>query len=248
MFWSGKHYDKLSCINLILEDFNSRSAFLSSCSTPGVCAYVHESNLSVSTNLPRYRLISALFETVYGPLVASTLRRSSWPVLDSFSPNERLVTDNMPWITNNLSPWMNRILRKLTIGRLKECLQSMHPSTWPLFKPSSKQSCWHAILCHLKQWGRFLFCQEDIYVINQLLCAAPFACVNQKSRTSFVHDILIAEYGEDILFEILRPFSTRKQSVNACVKANKLKKKMEEHMTTFKIVMEIKTSWPHKVS
>jgi len=85
-------------------------------------------------------------------------------------------------------------------------------------------------------------------VVNLLLCAAPFACVNQDSRTSFVHDILIAEYGEDILSEMSQPFLTRKQSVNACVKANKQKKKMEERMTTFKIVTEIKTSWPHKVS
>ena len=124
----------------------------------------------------------------------------------------------------------------------------MHLSTQPLFKASSKQSCWHAILRHLKQRGHFLFCQEDIYVVNQLLCAAPFARVNQDSHTSFVHNILIAEYGEDILSEISRPFLTRKQSVNACVKANKLEKKMKEQMSTFKIVTEIKTSWPHKVS
>jgi hypothetical protein len=67
VFSVGKPYDKLSCINLILEDFDSHSAFLSSCSTSCICTYVHESNLSVSTNLPRYILISALFETIYGP-------------------------------------------------------------------------------------------------------------------------------------------------------------------------------------
>jgi hypothetical protein len=151
VFLVGKHYDKLSCINLILEDFDSHSAFLSSCSTSSICTYIHESNLSVSMNLPWYVLISALFETIYGPLMASTLRKSSWPALESFSISEQLVTDNMPWLTNDLSPWMTRIPHKLTIGRLKECLQSMHPSTRPLFKPSSKQSCWHAILHHLKQ-------------------------------------------------------------------------------------------------
>ena len=59
-FWAGKHYDKLSCINVILEDFDCRSAFLSSSSTSAICAYVHESNLSVSTDLPWYILISAL--------------------------------------------------------------------------------------------------------------------------------------------------------------------------------------------
>jgi hypothetical protein len=123
----------------------------------------------------------------------------------------------------------------------------MYPSTRPLFKLLSKQSCWHVILRHLKQWGCFLFCQEDNYVVNQLLCAAPFTRVNQDSRTSFVHNILIAEYDEDILSEISHPFLTRKRSVNACVEANK-QKKMEEQMMTFKIVTEIKTSWPHKVS
>jgi hypothetical protein len=124
LFWSGKHYDKLSCINLILDDFNSQSAFLSSCSISSIRAYVHESNLWVSTNLPRYVLISAIFETLYGPLVASTLCKSSWPVLESFSICEQLVTENMPWLTGDLTPWMTRIPRRLTLGRLKECLQS----------------------------------------------------------------------------------------------------------------------------
>src|ERR1700685_4249753 len=68
VFSVGKPYDKLSCINLIFQDFDSHSA---SCSTSCICTYVHESNLSVSTNLPRYILISALFETIYGPLIAS---------------------------------------------------------------------------------------------------------------------------------------------------------------------------------
>jgi len=149
LFSEGRHYDKLSCINLILEDFESRSSFLSSCSTATICTYVHEGNLLVSTNLPRYVLISAIFETLYGPLVALTLCKSSWPVLESFSISEQLVTENMPWLTGGLTPWMTRIPRKLTLRRLKECLQSMHPSTWPLFKHSSKQSCWHAILRHL---------------------------------------------------------------------------------------------------
>jgi hypothetical protein len=248
VFWSGKHYDKLSCINLILEDFNSQSAFLSSCSTSDICAYVHQSNLSVSTTLPRYRLISAIFNTVYGPLVASTLRNSPWPVLKSISISKQLVAKDMPWVTEDLSLWMARIPRKLTIGRLKACLQSMLPSTRPLFKSSSKQSCWHVILHHLKQRARFLFSQEDIYVINQLLSSSPLVHVNEDSHMSFVRDILNAEYGEDILSEISCPFLTRKQSVNACVKVNKLNKKMKEHMTTFKIVTEIKTSWPQKVS
>src|ERR1700683_5119554 len=48
VFSVGKPYDKLSCINLILEDFDSHSAFLSSCSTSSICTYIHESNLSVS--------------------------------------------------------------------------------------------------------------------------------------------------------------------------------------------------------
>ena len=248
VFSVGRHYDKLSCIDVILQDFESRSVFLSSCSTSAICAYVHEAKLLVSTNLPRHVLISALFETVYGPLIASTLRKSSWPALESFSINEELITNDMPWLTNDLSPWLTRIPRKITIGRMKECLQSMHPSTRPLFKASSKQSCWQAILRHLKQWGRFLFCQENIYVVNQLLCAAPFASVSLDSRTSFVHKILFAEYGEDILSEISRPFLTRKQGINACVKANRLENKMKERMSTFKIVTEIKTSWPHKVS
>ena len=108
-FWAGKHYDKLSRINLILEDLNSWSEFLSSSSTSTICGYVHESNLSVSTDLPQYILISALFETVYGHLVASTLHKSSWPALESFSIGKQLVTENMPWLMDNLSPWMARI-------------------------------------------------------------------------------------------------------------------------------------------
>ena len=54
LFSEGRHYDKLSCIKHILEDFETRSSFLSSCSTPAIYTYVHEENLSVSTNLPRH--------------------------------------------------------------------------------------------------------------------------------------------------------------------------------------------------
>jgi hypothetical protein len=84
-------------------------------------------------------------------------------------------------------------------------------------------------------------------MVNQLLYATPFALVSQDSHTSFVYDILLAEYGEDVLSEISCPFLTQKQSINTHVKANKLEKEMKKQMTTFKIVTEIKTMWPHKV-
>jgi hypothetical protein len=78
--------------------------------------------------------------------------------------------------------------------------------------------------------------------------ADPSASLNLNSRSLFVLNILYAEYGKDLLSDLSRPFLTWKQSINACVKSNKLNKKMQDCMTTFKIVTDIRTSWPHKVS
>ena len=104
----------------------------------------------------------------------------------------------------------------------------MHPSTQPMFKTSSKQSCWHAILRHLKQRGRFLLCQEDDYLIEQVLSACPHCSIAELSRTSIIHDLLKAEYGTDILDELSCPFLTRKQTINRSVKSRKMNQKFQE--------------------
>ena len=156
----------------------------------------------------RFNMISTFFKTTYGTPVALALRKSPWPILDSFSVPDDFAVDDMPWLAAELSPWMSRLPRKLLIGRLKSCLQSMHPSMRPLHKNNSKQSCWNAILRHLKQRGCFLLCQDDEYLLEQLLSTHPSLSVTEFSRTSIVRELLDAEYGTDILDELSRPILT----------------------------------------
>jgi hypothetical protein len=175
----------MSCVNVILEHFDyHRTSFLS-CSLASLRASLQKINERFTPNMSRFDMISVFFETTYGSLVASTLRKSLWPALDSFSISERSGMENMPWLTSDLTPWMTRLPRKMPIGRLKSCLQSMHPSTQAMFKPSSKQSCWNAILRHLKQRGRFLLSQDDDYLIEQFLSTRPSTSMTEKkTRTS----------------------------------------------------------------
>jgi len=193
-------------------------------------------------------MISTFFETTYGTPVALALRKPSWPIRDSVSVLDDVIVDDLPWLVAELAPWMTRLPRKLLISRLKFCLQSIHPSTRPLYKSNSKQLCWNAILRHLKQRGCFLLCRGDEYLFEQFLSTHPSCSVTDFSRTSIIRQILDAEYGKDILDELCRPFLTRKQLTNVRVKSNKAKHKMQERMTTFKLVSEIHTSWPHKIS
>ena len=106
---------------------------------------------------------------------------------------------------------------------------------------------------HLKQRGRFLLCQDYDYLIEQLLCLHPshFETANSRtsiSRTPIIYEILIVEYGKDILDELSRPCLSRKETIKACVNSGRLEQKMQERMTTFKLVSEIHTDWPHKIS
>jgi len=134
-----KHYDKMSCVNVILEHFDYHQTSFLSCSLAFLRASLQKINETVPPKMTRFEMISMFFESTYGSLVASALRKSPWPALDSFSISEESCMENMPWLTSDLTPWMNRLPRKILIGRLKSCLQSMHPSTRPMFKPSSKQ-------------------------------------------------------------------------------------------------------------
>ena len=235
-FVVGKHYDKLSCIDLILKDFESRCTYLVSSSTSATYLCLQYLNLTVSTNIACSRLICTIFEVVYRLLVASALCKSPWPMLDTFSIQEQPVPDDMQWLMNNLSLWMTR--------RLKECLQSMHPLTWPLFKSSLKQLCWHTIICYFKQRGCFLFCQSDAYLIGQLLCADPSAPTNQNSCMSlFViystpNMVKTSLQNSPIPFWLANRASTHMSSPE----------KIHEQMTTSKIVTKIHASWPQKVS
>src|ERR1700691_286947 len=197
LFSVRKHYDKMSCIDAILDHFDSRRNLFLSCSLISLRACLRDQNLTVSPCMSRFDMISTFFESTYGNPVALALRKSSWPVLESFTIQDDSTADDMPWLTADLSPWMTRLPRKLLISRLKSCLPSIHPSTRPMFKSSSKQSCWHALLRHLKQRGRFLLCQDDDYLVGQFLCAYPSRLITDISRTSIVREILDAEYGKD---------------------------------------------------
>jgi len=243
-----KHYDKTICVDIILEHFDSCRTSLISCSLAFLQTRLQNLNLTVSANMSRFEMITTFFETMYGNPVALALRKSSWPIQGSFSIENDSIHGHMPWLTADLSPWMNRLPRKLLLGRLKSCLQSMHPSTRPMFKSSSKQSCWHALLRHLKQRGRFLFCQTDEYLIEQALSAHLLSSMKELTRASIIRELLEAEYGTDLLDELSRPFLTRQQAINNSVKMSKMKKKFQERMTTFRLVTDIHASWPHKIS
>ena len=151
----------MSCIDTILDHFNSYRLFFQTCDLTSVRLHLRESNLKVTPDMSRFSMISTFFETTYGEPVASALRKPLWPALESFPIPDDVTATGMPWLTEDLSLWMTRVPRKLLLSRLKSCLQSMHPSSRPMFKCSSKQSCWHAILHHLRQRGHFLLCQED---------------------------------------------------------------------------------------
>jgi hypothetical protein len=148
-----KVHDKLGCIDSILDDFVSRRSYLSSCVSESIYGCLRNLSVDISPDSPRSLMISTLFEAVYGPIVASSLRRSSWPANEFHPLRDDSILNDIPWLTDDLSPWMRRVPRKLSIDTMKMCLQSMHPSTRPIFKYRLKQSCWHAILRHMKERG-----------------------------------------------------------------------------------------------
>jgi hypothetical protein len=85
-------------------------------------------------------------------------------------------------------------------------------------------------------------------LLEQLLSTHLSCSLTEFSCKSIVCELLNAEYGKDIFDDISCPILSQKQSINACVKLNKAKQKMQEQMTTFELVSEICTSWPHKIS
>ena len=117
-----------------------------------------------------------------------------------------------------------------------------------MFKSSSKQLCWHAILHLLRQRGHFLLCQEDDYLIRQILCAYSFCPVTEFSRASIVCELLDVKYGKDIVDELSHPLLSHKQAISAHVKSGRMDKKMQERMTSFQLITNIQSSWPHKIS
>jgi hypothetical protein len=180
----------------------------------------------IDLDMSQFNMISTFFETVYRTPMALVLHKSPWPVLETFCVLDDFTVDNMPWLMAELTQWMNRLPHKLLISRLKMCLQSIHPSTRPLYKSVLKQSCWNAILWHLKQRGCFLLCQDYAYLIEQLLCLHPSRLLMEISHTSIIYEILIAEYGKDILDELSHPFLTWKETIRTCVKSGRLEKRM----------------------
>ena len=172
-FTPRKHYDKLSCIDAILDHFEICRTVFSSCSPASIYACLHNLNPNVSSDFPCSLMITSFFEAAYGPLVASILCKSPWHAQDFYPLLDNTILNDMPWLADDLLLWMNRVPRKLPINVLKTCLCSMHLSMQPIFKAISKQSCWHAILRHLKQRGRFLFHQDDMFLLSQLICVRP---------------------------------------------------------------------------
>src|SRR5882762_8788051 len=196
-FTPGKHYDKLSCMDAILDHFDSRRTSFSSCGLQSVYASLQELSPNSTSDMPRSFMMASFFDAAYGSLVASTLRKSSWPTQECYPIMDDSILNDMPWLTDDLSPWMNRVPRKLPIDTLKACLRSMHPSTRPIFKATAKQSCLHAILRHLKQRGHFLLHQDEIFLLGQLICVHPSPKIDAHTRTSIICEIHSAEYGKD---------------------------------------------------
>jgi hypothetical protein len=54
-FTPGKHYDKLSCINAILDHFDSRRTLFSSCGLKSVYASLQELSLNSTSDMPLSR-------------------------------------------------------------------------------------------------------------------------------------------------------------------------------------------------
>jgi len=61
--------------------------------------------------------------------------------------------------------------------------------------------------------------------------------MKELTRASIIRELLEAEYGTDLLDELSRPFLTRQQAINNSVKMSKMKKKFQERMTTFRLLL-----------
>ena len=220
-FTPGKHHDKLSCIDAILDHFHHWRSLLSSYDLHSVYVNLQQVSLISTSDMPRSFMIACFFDAAYGPLVASMLHKSPWSVQECYPIMDNSILNDMPWLTDDLSPWMNRVPRKLPMHMLKACLHSMHPSMRPIFKATAKQSCWHAILHHLRQRGRFLLHQNDMFLLGQLICVRPSSEIDVYTHTSIIHKILCGEYGKDINSEV-----SRKQHISECAKSRHHKNKM----------------------
>ena len=81
----------------------------------------------------------------------------------------------------------------------------------PIYNSYSKESCWHAILCHMKQQARFLASLINDNLIAYFIRICPFHSLPTPTCFNAVYGILTAEYGEDILLELSHPFLTPKE-------------------------------------
>jgi len=68
-FTPGKHYDKLSCIDAILDHFDSRCTSFPSCGLQSVYASLQELSPNSTSNMPHSFMITSFFDAAYGPLI-----------------------------------------------------------------------------------------------------------------------------------------------------------------------------------
>lgn len=103
-------HDKLSCIDPILEDFVSHCSYLCSCASKFIHACLQNLSVDISPDSSHSLMISTLFEVVYGPIVASSLHRCSWPTDKSHPLRDDSILNDVPWLTDDLSSvgWWNK--------------------------------------------------------------------------------------------------------------------------------------------
>src|ERR1700742_178103 len=110
----NKH-TKMSYIHAILDHFTSVSKLLASCQTDSLWNYIHdlaEVNMNSDDRIPRLCLFCIFLDSVYGNEVASALRILPWSIKENFPEPSELHLSKMPWLSADLTAWMDRLPRK----------------------------------------------------------------------------------------------------------------------------------------
>ena len=201
--------NKAAYIDAILYHFHQTCQYLTSLTTVEISTIVNKITSDLLPSQSRLTLICVYFKSIYGITVASALRMLPWPVNAKFPDASSDFLTHVPWLKHDIVIHMNRIPLKLPLTVIKTCLKGMHLSTQPIFKSSSKVSCWHAIVHHLWQRVLFLASLNDTDFFVQFFASKPFVQITDFSRYALVLDMVEYEYGSEILLEMSCPFISK---------------------------------------
>jgi hypothetical protein len=237
-------HNKATYIEAILRDFIRMNTYFISLTNDQLFPYIHgyvSSALETDTHLI---LISKYFDAVYGISVSAALRTPTWTIDTRPDRVDDVWVKILPWLACNISTNTTHVPHNLSLKNLTECMQGLHASLRPLYKASSKQSCWNAIIHHVWQQSWFLLSLGSQAFFEQFLSCKLFTDVCGMSHLLLIQEILEYEYGPHIMKEVgnsVLTVSERKKKVRRDEKLNRVK-------LTAAFKNKIVTSWPSKIS